>query len=65
MIINLVTIVSNIHNPGPLINIPVDGPEVLKIVLLGQDEDDRVVSVSTAWVNLQQNRYGLTLIVLG
>ena len=62
---NLVTIVSNIYNPGPLINVPVDGPEVLKIVLLGQDEDDRVVSVSTAWVNLQQNRYGLTLIVLG
>ena len=44
---------------NPLINIPVDGPEVLEIVFLGQDKDDRVVPVSTARMNLQQKMHGL------
>ena len=32
---------------------PVDGPEVLQVVLLGKDEHYSVVTVPTAWVNLK------------
>ena len=32
---------------------PVDGPEVLQVVLLGKDEHNGVVTVPTAWVNLK------------
>ena len=31
----------------------VNGPQVLESVLLGQDEDDGVVTVAAAWVNLK------------
>lgn len=40
----------------------VDGSEVLEIVLLGQDEDDRVVSVAAARVDLNAGTTTVTTI---
>lgn len=32
---------------------PVDGPQVLQVVFLGQDEDHSVVAIAAAWVHLE------------
>ena len=33
---------------------PVDGPQVLQVVFLGQDEDHCVVAIAAAWVDLEE-----------
>jgi hypothetical protein len=33
---------------------PVNGSEILEPIVLGQNEDDSVVSVAAAWVNLRR-----------
>ena len=38
---------------------PVDGPQVLQVVFLGQDEDYRVMAIAAAWVDLQERKTGL------
>ena len=37
---------------------PVDRPQVLQVVLLGQDEDNGVVPVAAAGVHLQDHSHG-------
>ena len=32
---------------------PVDGPQVLQVVFLGQDEDHSVVTIAAAWMHLE------------
>ncbi len=39
-----------------------NGPQVLEVVLLGQDEDDRVVAVATAGMDLEQEENAHALV---
>ena len=36
-----------------------DGPQVLQVVFLGQDEDYCVVAIAAAWVDLEERKTGL------